>query len=99
MVKLIEYWSFEKELHKGNPDRQFIKQVEEQGEIAAALSRGNLDDLKDAIGDTVVTLIILGQQQGMSLERCLATAYDEIKGRKGQTVDGVFIKNANQNIQ
>lgn len=94
LVKLIEYWSFEKELHKGNPDRQFIKQVEEQGEIATALSRGNLEDLKDGIGDTVVTLIILAQQHDMTLQECLQYAYDEIKGRKGKTINGTFIKEA-----
>ena len=92
MVKLIEYWSFEKELHKGNPDRQFIKQVEEQGEVAAALSRGNLEDLKDGIGDTIVTLIILAQQHGMTLEECLQFAYDEIAGRKGKMINGTFVK-------
>lgn len=92
LVKLIEYWSFEKELHKGNPDRQFIKQVEEQGEIAAALSRGNLEDLKDGIGDTIVTLIILAQQHDMTLEECLQCAYSEIKGRTGKMINGTFVK-------
>ena len=66
----------------------------EAGEVAAALSRGQMDALKDGIGDTVVTLIILAQQHDMTLQECLQYAYDEIKGRKGKTINGTFIKEA-----
>ena len=58
----------------------------------ATLSRGQMDALKDGIGDTVVTLIILAQQHDMTLQECLQYAYDEIKGRKGKTINGTFIK-------
>lgn len=92
IIKLIEQWSKDKGLDQTDSSKQALKFFEEAGEVSAALARNNEADLKDAIGDTVVTLIILGQQQGMSLERCLAVAYDEIKGRKGKTIDGVFIK-------
>lgn len=92
LVEKEEYWSVEKGLHTSNPDRQALKFYEEAGEIGAALSRNKLDDLKDGIGDTVVTLIILAQQHGWTLEECLQYAYDEIRNRKGKTVNGTFIK-------
>lgn len=92
LIKQVEQWSIDKDLHKSDPNRQALKVWEESGEIGAALSRGNLDALKDGIGDTVVTLIILAQQHGWSLQECLEFAYDEIKGRKGKTVNGTFIK-------
>ncbi|WP_426704447.1 MazG-like family protein [Staphylococcus shinii] len=92
LVKQVERWSKDKNLDKGNPDRQALKFYEEAGEVGAALSRNKLDDLKDGIGDTVVTLIILAQQHGWSLEECLQYAYDEIKVRKGKTINGTFIK-------
>lgn len=92
LVKQVEQWSKDKNLDNGNPDRQALKFYEEAGEIGAALSRNKLDDLKDGIGDTVVTLIILAQQHGMTLQECLQFAYDEIKGRKGKTINGTFIK-------
>ena len=92
LVKQVEQWSKDKNLHNGNPDRQALKFYEEAGEVGAALSRNKLDDLKDGIGDTVVTLIILAQQHGWSLEECLQYAYDEIKDRKGETRNGTFIK-------
>ncbi|MEK0176158.1 MazG-like family protein [Tetragenococcus halophilus] len=97
LIKLIEQWSKDKGLDQTDSSKQALKFFEEAGEVSAALARNNEADLKDAIGDTVVTLIILGQQQGMSLERCLAVAYDEIKGRKGKTVNSVFIKEEDLN--
>ncbi|HCU0866384.1 TPA: MazG-like family protein, partial [Staphylococcus aureus] len=87
-----EEWSIEKNLHLAKPDRQALKFFEEAGEIAAALSRSDKEALKDGIGDTVVTLIILAQQQGWTLEECLQYAYDEIKNRKGKTINGTFVK-------
>ena len=97
LIKNIEEWSIDKNLHLGKPDRQALKFYEEAGEIAAALSRGQMDALKDGIGDTVVTLIILAQQQGWTLEECLQYAYDEIKNRKGKTINGTFVKDSDLN--
>lgn len=94
LVEQVQQWSIDKDLHNGNSDRQALKFYEEAGEVAAALSRGNLEALKDGIGDTVVTLIILAQQHDMTLQECLQFAYDEIKGRKGKTINGTFIKEA-----
>lgn len=92
LVKQVEQWSINKNLHNGNSDRQALKFYEEAGEVAAALSRNDKEALKDGIGDTIVTLIILAQQQGWSLEVCLQYAYEEIKNRKGKTINGTFIK-------
>lgn len=92
LISQVEQWSMDKDLHKANPDRQALKVWEESGEIAAALSRNDKEALMDGIGDTVVTLIILAQQHGMTLERCLQYAYDEIKGRTGKTINGTFVK-------
>lgn len=92
LVELIEEWSRNKELDKAESSKQMLKTVEETGEIAAALARNDEDKLRDSIGDVVVTLIILAQQNDMDLYECLNTAYDEIKGRTGKTIDGVFVK-------
>ena len=92
LIKQVEQWSIDKGLDKGNSDRQALKFYEEAGEIGAALSRNRMDDLKDGIGDTIVTLIILAQQHGMTIEECLQYAYDEISQRKGKTINGTFIK-------
>ena len=97
LIKQVEQWSKDKQLDKSDPNRQALKVWEETGEIGAALSRNKLDDLKDGIGDTVVTLIILAQQHGWSLQECLQYAYDEISQRKGRTINGTFIKESDLN--
>lgn len=93
LVKLVEQWSKDKGLDKGNSFTQYAKSSEEMGEVAAALCRNNTDELRDGIGDVVVTLIILAQQNNMTLYECLEQAYNEIKNRTGvMSEDGSFIK-------
>jgi NTP pyrophosphatase (non-canonical NTP hydrolase) len=88
----IEKWAVVRGLDKANPRDQFLKVVEEVGEIAASMARGKQDELKDAIGDVFVTITILAMQNGMNINECVAAAYAEIKGRTGKMVNGVFIK-------
>lgn len=92
LVQLVEYWSFQKGLHKSDSAKQFVKCSEEVGEVASALARGDKELLEDGIGDVIVTLIILSQQNGMNIETCLDTAYNEIKGRTGKMINGTFVK-------
>lgn len=94
LVKLIEKWAREKNLDIAEPEKQMLKVVEEVGEVAAALARNNKNDLRDGIGDVVVTLVILAMQNDMDLYECLNQAYNEIKDRKGKMVNGVFVKEA-----
>lgn len=92
LVLNVEEWAKAKGLDKAESSKQFLKVVEELGEVASALVRGQAEELKDGIGDVIVTLIILAQQQGLTVEECLAFAYDEIKNRTGKMVDGIFVK-------
>ena len=91
LVKLVEEWAKEKRLDKAEPEKQMLKVIEEVG---AALARNNENDLRDGIGDVVVTLIILAMQKNMDLYECLNQAYSEIKNRQGEMVNGVFVKEA-----
>ena len=90
--KEIQYkvimWARSKNLlKKENSFKQFAKVVEEVGEIAN-------EGLKDAIGDTFVTLIILAKQNDLDALECLESAYNVIKDRTGKTQNGVFIKDS-----
>ena len=51
-----------------------------------------LEEIKDGIGDTVVTLIGVCEMYGFTLEECLQQAYDVISKRTGVIVDGKFVK-------
>ena len=97
LVKLVEEWAREKNLDNAEPEKQMLKVVEEVGEVAAALARNNKNDLRDGIGDVVVTLVILAIQNDMDLYECLNQAYNEIKDRKGKNVNGVFVKESDLN--
>lgn len=93
MRKEILEWAEPKGLL--NPDfapKQFIKLVEEVGELANAMLKGNKAEQVDALGDIQVVLNILAEQLGFDLDECLKSAYDEIKNRTGKTIDGTFIK-------
>ena len=93
LIKQVEQWSIDKGLDKGNSFTQYAKSSEEMGEVAAALCRNDIDELRDGIGDVIVTLVILAQQNNMTLYECLEQAYGEIKNRTGvMSKDGSFIK-------
>lgn len=92
LISFVEEWSKAKGLDQAESSKQFLKVTEEVGEVAAALARNDMYELKDGIGDVVVTLIILAQQNNLTLEECLEQAYNEIKDRTGKTVNGVFVK-------
>ena len=49
-------------------------------------------ETQDAIGDIVVVLTNLAHLQQMKIEDCVASAYDQIKNRKGSMVNGTFVK-------
>ena len=67
--------------------------MEELGETAGAiLKHKKTDEVIDGIGDIFVTVIILSKQLGLDPTECLEHAWNEIKDRKGKTVNGTFIK-------
>nr|WP_233191608.1 MazG-like family protein [Sporosarcina sp. P18a] len=79
-------------LDDADPVKQMLKLMEEVGEVAAALARGDMAAVKDGIGDVYVVQTILSMQLGTSVEECASIAYEEIKDRKGDMVNGVFVK-------
>ena len=92
LIKKIQTWAFTRGLHKASPDKQLNKLIEEVGELASGLNKNRTNVIKDSVGDVVVVLVILCLQLGLDLEECLTLAYDEIKDRKGATVNGLFVK-------
>ena len=96
LEKLVIDWSREKGiLAKATPIKQAMKTQEELTELCNAILNEDRDEIKDAIGDIMVTLIIQAKMQGMTIEECLNAAYDVISKRTGQMVNGQFIKDNN----
>lgn len=75
------------------PYSQVLKAVSEIGELADAENKGDMEGIKDAVGDVVVCLINYCALRDISLVQCLKGAYNEIKDRKGTLMpNGVFVK-------
>jgi NTP pyrophosphatase (non-canonical NTP hydrolase) len=88
-------WGHEKGiLPSPDPVAQFRKTLEEVEELAIGIDKKDVDEVKDAIGDIIVTLIMQAEAWELNIEQCLQSAYDEIKGRTGSMIDGVFVKDA-----
>jgi NTP pyrophosphatase (non-canonical NTP hydrolase) len=86
-------WATDRNIIGGTqPKDQMLKLVEEFGELSTGLQKKNDFYIEDAIGDCAVVLCIIAAQCGMSFGKCLESAWDEIKDRRGQVVNGVFVK-------
>ena len=91
LIRAIEDWAEDRNLIEGsNPQAQFVKLMEEAGELAGNISRGK--SVQDDIGDMVVVLTIIARMYHTTLEECVFMAYQDIKDRKGRMVDGIFVK-------
>ena len=90
---LIRDWAQERGIYdKGNSHTQYVKLMEEAGELAEALLKNDRYEIKDAIGDMVVVLTNLAVLEGMQIENCIESAYSEIANRKGKMENGTFVK-------
>lgn len=89
----VIFWAHEKGiLPNGQAGKQFSKTLEEVSELCTAIESNDYDEVIDAIGDIVVTLIIQANIWGVDLKTCLGAAYDVISKRTGKMVNGVFVK-------
>lgn len=97
LIDKVNEWADKRSLKQADPKIQWMRVTEEVGEIRDVLLKPTKFTepqvaLKDAIGDTLVTIIVLAHQLDLDVTECLGIAYDEIKNRKGKMVNGTFIK-------
>jgi NTP pyrophosphatase (non-canonical NTP hydrolase) len=86
-------WAEEKGIfEKGTPVKQSYKTLEEVGELINAVSTNNHLEIKDALGDILVTIIIQAKMQNLDLIECLESAYNIISKRTGKMIKGIFVK-------
>ncbi|MCS4487205.1 MazG-like family protein [Staphylococcus americanisciuri] len=62
LIKKIERWSIDRDLHNANPMKQYDKLVEEHGELVKGLNKQDEKLIKDSIGDMFVVITIMAQQ-------------------------------------
>ena len=62
-------WAEDKGIfEKSDPTSQFLKTIEELGELASAVNKNDLPEIKDAIGDVTVTQILLAEMQDGAID-------------------------------
>ena len=89
----IRAWAKAKGIYQSGDSRiQYIKLMEEAGELAEALLKNDETEVIDAIGDMVVVLTNLAKLRGHNIEDCVASAYNVIKSRQGSMINGTFVK-------
>lgn len=86
-------WAHEKGiLEKATKFKQAQKTLEECGELLHSIGANDKDEVKDALGDILVTIIIQAEMNDLDIRECLESAYNVIKGRTGKIISGTFVK-------
>jgi NTP pyrophosphatase (non-canonical NTP hydrolase) len=89
----IREWAKDKGIYeKGDPKTQYIKLLEEIGELAQSILKNDSEEFMDAIGDCVVVLTNLAALNDVKIEDCINGSYNVIAKRKGRMVNGTFVK-------
>jgi NTP pyrophosphatase (non-canonical NTP hydrolase) len=92
-MKVIQWSEARKIIPNSTPLAQWKKAAEELDELRDALVKDDRAEAIDAVGDTVVCLINICALMDINLVDCLASAYNEIKDRKGtMNSEGIFVK-------
>ena len=89
----IRSWAMVRGIYeKGNSKTQYVKLMEEAGELARALLKNDKPEVIDSIGDMVVVLTNLAKLEKLNIEDCIDNAYQTISKRTGKMVNGTFVK-------
>lgn len=92
-MKVIQWGEARGIVQNSTPAAQSLKTQEELDELIDAIRNNDKEAMKDAYGDILVTLIMGCACADLDLVECLASAYSEIKDRKGfLNSDGIFVK-------
>lgn len=95
---LVEGWADKKGiLEHGKPMKQLLKTLEEITELHTAIEDDNLEEIIDAIGDVVVTLVIYAKMKSITL---FPNGSEELSDSKGTAQDPYFLlDNCNKLLQ
>jgi hypothetical protein len=92
-MKVIDWACARKIIPNATSQTQLLKTMSELGELADAIIKRDKAGIIDGLGDVLVTLIVVAALEDLDLTECLASAYEEIKDRKGTLLaSGVFVK-------
>lgn len=79
LVEKVSEWAVDRNLSTAEPKKQFLKLTEESGEIAKAYAEGDVEEFRDAVGDTMVVLTVLSLQLDLDPVKVLGDAVGKAK--------------------
>jgi NTP pyrophosphatase (non-canonical NTP hydrolase) len=92
-MKVIQWGEARGIVQNSTPYAQALKTQEELLELFTAISNNDREEIKDAYGDILVTLVMGCACADLDLVTCFEGAYQEIKNRKGfLNKEGIFVK-------
>ena len=93
LESLVIAWAEQKGIFENGTYKALaLKTLEEVQELQEAIENEDRDEVIDALGDILVTIIIQAEMHELSLVDCLESAYNVIAKRSGKMVDGQFVK-------
>lgn len=88
----VRQWGAIRGLGTAEFQQQYQRVLQEIVEIHEAYIADDHKEVKDAIGDSIVTLINLAKTVDENAEDCLEEAFNIIELRKGLTIKGSFVR-------
>lgn len=90
----VMQWAEQRGIYKnGTALGQASKTVEEACELLIAIVKYDKEEIADAIGDVMVTLVNVAVLTDLDVRQCFYNAYKVIEPRKGyMNENGVFVK-------
>ena len=89
-------WGVDKNIigpnRKGTVRAQSSKLLEEAYETIYAVSDDNLEEIKDGIGDVIISATLLAHMYGLTMDECHEAALEVIEKRTGKMINGTFVK-------
>jgi len=92
MFNKVRNWGKIRGLNESSFQAQYQKVLQEIVEIHEAYISDDFEEVQDAIGDSLVTIINLAKTQDYNAEDCLKKAFDVIELRKGLNFNGIFVR-------
>jgi len=97
--KILDWGAKKKILANGTKFGQSAKLIEEASETLTAVNKGDILEIQDGIGDVFVTITLLARMHSLSMRECVTSAYEVIKNREGEMINGTFVKNSQLEVE
>ena len=95
LIEKVNTWFEDRNLIEGSTDKdQVLKLMQDLGELSDHACKG--EDIRDDLGDMLVVMLNIMKRNNFTMEECLQIAYNDIKDRKGKMVDGIFVKESEE---